>query len=174
MRYRLALRMFERYTENARRVIFFARYEASQYGSPYIETEHLLLGLLREDHRREDRALANLLAKEHIVEPEIRAEIERRITRRERLSTSGNLSDECKRILQFASDAAEKLGHRWVVTGHLLLGILRLDSSLAAQVLISLGLKPDQMQEQIAKALSAGYKFGPSGISVGHRDSGNS
>jgi ATP-dependent Clp protease ATP-binding subunit ClpC len=168
--------MFERYTENARRVIFFARYEASQYGSPYIETEHLLLGLLREDRGREDRALANLLAKEHIVEPEIRAEIERRITRRERLSTSvePDLSDKCKRILQFASDAAEKLGHRWVVTGHLLLGILRLDSSLAAQVLISLGLKPDQMQEQIAKALSAGYKFGPSGISVGHRDSGNS
>ncbi len=52
--------MFERYTEKARRVIFFARYEASQYGSPYIETEHLLLGLLRED-----KALANRFLRSH-------------------------------------------------------------------------------------------------------------
>jgi len=49
--------MFERYTEKARRVIFFARYEASQYGSPYIETEQLLLGLLREDHTLVRRVL---------------------------------------------------------------------------------------------------------------------
>ena len=52
--------MFERYTEKARRVIFFARYEASQYGSPYIETEHLLLGLMRED-----KALANRFLRSH-------------------------------------------------------------------------------------------------------------
>src|SRR5215831_17094070 len=68
--------MFERYSEKARRVIFFARYEASNYGSPYIESEHVLLGLLREDH-----ALANRLGNRRIVEPEIRAEIETRITR---------------------------------------------------------------------------------------------
>jgi hypothetical protein len=150
--------MFERYTEKARRVIFFARYEASNYGSPYIETEHLLLGLLREDH-----LLSNLLAKEHIVETEIRAEIERRITRRERFSTSVEvpLSDECKRILKFAGDAAAKLGHRQVETGHLLLGILRVDSSLAAQVLISRGLKRDSIQEQIANALNARYEATP-------------
>jgi len=67
--------MFERYTERARRVVFFARYEASNYGSRYIETEHLLLGLLRED-----RALAARLAKDGIVGPEIRSEIEKRIT----------------------------------------------------------------------------------------------
>jgi len=66
--------MFERYTERARRVIFFARYEASQYGSPYIETEHLLLGLLRED-----RALTKWFPDQSNVEPEIRAEIEKRI-----------------------------------------------------------------------------------------------
>ena len=52
--------MFERYTEKARRVIFFARYEASQFGSPYIETEHLLLGLLRED-----KALTNRFLRSH-------------------------------------------------------------------------------------------------------------
>src|SRR5215831_11846708 len=71
-----SMHMSERYTEKARRVIFFARYEASNYGSPYIESEHVLLGLLREDH-----ALANRLGNRRIVEPEIRAEIETRITR---------------------------------------------------------------------------------------------
>jgi hypothetical protein len=147
--------MFERFTEQARRVIFFARYEASNYGSPYIETEHLLLGLLREDH-----SLADRLGKEHVVEPEIRAEIERRITRRERISTSVEmpLSDECKSILKYAVDAATKLGHRSVETKHLLLGILRLETSLAAQILISRSFKPEPIQEQIAKAPSAGYE----------------
>ena len=63
--------MFERYTEKARRVIFFARYEASQFGSPYIETEHLLLGLLRED-----KALANRFLRSHAAVESIRKQIE--------------------------------------------------------------------------------------------------
>src|ERR1700676_423656 len=88
--------VFERYTEKARRVIFFARYEASQYGSPYIETEHLLLGLLRED-----RTLAKWFPRESNVEPEIRTEIEGQITQRERISTSVEvpLTEECKTAL---------------------------------------------------------------------------
>jgi ATP-dependent Clp protease ATP-binding subunit ClpC len=68
--------MFERYTEKARRVIFFARYEASQDGSPYIETEHLLLGLLREDHM-----LAKWFPAESDISAGIRTEIEGHITR---------------------------------------------------------------------------------------------
>jgi ATP-dependent Clp protease ATP-binding subunit ClpC len=75
--------VFERYTEKARRVIFFARYEASQYGSPYIETEHLLLGLMRED-----KALANRFLRQQGSIESIRKEIEARITIRERISTS--------------------------------------------------------------------------------------
>ena len=63
--------MFERYTEKARRVIFFARYEASQFGSPYIETEHLLLGLLRED-----KALTNRFLRSHASVESIRKQIE--------------------------------------------------------------------------------------------------
>ena len=70
--------MFEKYTERARRVIFFGRYEASQYGSPYIETEHLLLGLLRED-----KALANRFLRSHGSIESIRKEIESRITVRD-------------------------------------------------------------------------------------------
>ena len=114
--------MFERYTEKARRVIFFARYEASQYGCPYIETEHLLLGLMRED-----KALANRFLRSHGSIESIRKEIEQRITIRERISTSVEvpLSQESKRILNFATEEAERLGHKHVGTEHLLLGILR-------------------------------------------------
>jgi len=91
--------MFERYTEKARRAIFFARYEASQFGSPYIETEHLLLGLLREY-----KALIHRFRRSHHSHPSvesIRKQIEAHTTVREKTSTSVDLplSDECKRIL---------------------------------------------------------------------------
>ena len=107
--------MFERYTEKARRVIFFARYEASQYGSPYIETEHLLLGLMRED-----KALANRFLRQQGSIESIRKEIEARITIRERISTSVEvpLSAECKRILNMAAEEAERLGVKHVATEH--------------------------------------------------------
>jgi hypothetical protein len=147
--------MFERYTEKARRVIFFARYEASNYGSHYIESEHLLLGLLREDH-----SLARWFPGDKNVEPDIRAEIERRITRGERISISVEvpLTAECKRILNLAGEASERLGHRAVETEHLLIGILRVEESLAAQILIARGLNPKPIQEQLAKAPSAKYQ----------------
>ena len=89
--------MFQRYTEKARRVIFFARYEASQYGSPYMESEHFLLGLLRED-----LGLVRRFLGPNSVTTDIRAEIERQITRRERISTSVEvpLTTECKKILE--------------------------------------------------------------------------
>jgi len=140
--------MFERYTEKARRVIFFSRYEASNYGSPYIEAEHLLLGLFRED-----RALAERLLGERNVEPEIRAEIERRITRGQQFPTSVEvpLSDECKKVLDFAAETAERMGHRHVGTEHLMIGILRVETSLAAQILIARGLEAGPIQEQMAK-----------------------
>src|ERR671933_104363 len=84
--------MFERYTERARRVIFFARYEASQFGSTTIETEHLLLGLIREDKNLTNRFLRNSSSIESI-----RKEIEGRTTIREKVSTSIDLplSIEC-------------------------------------------------------------------------------
>src|SRR5207244_2029108 len=88
--------MFERYTEKARRVIFFGRYEASQFGSPYIEAEHLLLGLLRED-----KALTNrFLRSPHASIESIRKQIEGRTTVREKVSTSVDLplSQEGKRV----------------------------------------------------------------------------
>src|SRR5438552_7025607 len=125
--------VFERYTEKARRVIFFARYEASQYGSPYIETEHLLLGLLRED-----RALAKKFLGEVNSEEGIRAEIEKHITPRERLSTSVEvpLTLESKKILNLAAEEADRLGHRHIGTEHVLVGLLRVEGgSLAGEIL---------------------------------------
>ncbi len=123
--------MFERYTEKARRAIFFARYEASQYGSPYIETEHLLLGLLRED-----RALAKRFLGEVNSEEGIRAEIERHTTSRERISTSVEvpLTLESKKILNLAAEEADRLGHRHIGTEHILLGLLRVEDSLAGKI----------------------------------------
>jgi ATP-dependent Clp protease ATP-binding subunit ClpC len=145
--------VFERYTEKARRVIFFARYEASQYGSPYIETEHLLLGLMRED-----KALANRFLRTHGSIESIRKEIESRITIRERISTSVEvpLSQECKRILNYAAEEAERLGHKHVGTEHLLLGILREEKCFGAEILTERGLRLSSLREELAR--SAGEK----------------
>src|SRR6202045_83674 len=145
--------MFERYTEKARRVIFFARYEASQYGSPYIETEHLLLGLLRED-----KALANRFLHTHGSIESIRKESESRITVRERISTSVEvpLSQECKRILNYAAEEAERLGHKHVGTEHLLLGVMREEKSFGAEILIERGLRLSTVREELQR--SAGEK----------------
>ena len=88
------------------------------------------------------------------VNAEIRAEIERRITRRERIPTSVEvpLTDECKQTLNLAAEECERLGHRYVEPGHILLGILRVEGSLAAGVLQARGLKPAALREELAKA----------------------
>src|SRR6266480_4824945 len=140
--------MFERYTEKARRVIFFARYEASQYGSPYIETEHLLLGLLREDRALVKRFLGDLHSEEGI-----RAEIERHITRRERFSTSVEvpLTLESKKIPNLAAEEADRQGHRHIGTEHVLLGLLRVEGSLAGEILRARGVRVATLREQVAK-----------------------
>ena len=130
--------MFERYTEKARRVIFFARYEASQFGSPYIETEHLLLGLLRED-----KALTNRFLRSHASVESIRKQIEAHTTIREKVSTSVDLplSNECKRVLAYAAEEAERLGHKHIGTEHLLLGLLREEKCFASEILQERGLE---------------------------------
>ena len=141
--------MFERYTEKARRAIFFARYEASNYGSIRIETEHLLLGVLREDQALARYCLGRVGAGE-----EIRTEIEKRIIRGERISTSVEmpLSEECQKVLHLATEESQRLGTGHVGTEHLLLGILRLHGSLAAQLLQARGVKPEPLPEELAKA----------------------
>jgi hypothetical protein len=149
--------MFERYTERARRVIFFARYEASQFGSHAIETEHLLLGLIREDKNLTNRFLQAPSIKS------LRAEIESRTTIREKVSTSIDLplSNECKRILAYSAEEAERLNHRHIGTEHLLLGILREQNSVAAQLLTERGLRVEAVREELARKGAADFEQGP-------------
>jgi len=143
--------MFERYTEKARRVIFFARYEASQFGSPYIETEHLLLGLLRED-----KALANRFLRSHAAVESIRKQIEGHTTIREKVSTSVDLplSHECKRVLAYGAEEAERLSHKHIGTEHLLLGLLREEKCFAAEILHERGLRLSTIREELARSQS--------------------
>jgi ATP-dependent Clp protease ATP-binding subunit ClpC len=132
-------------------VIFFARYEASQFGSPYIETEHLLLGLLRED-----KALANRFLRSHAALESIRKQVESQTTIREKVSTSVDLplSHECKRVLAYAAEEAERLSHKHIGTEHLLLGLLREEKSFAAEILHERGLRLNQVREEIARSSS--------------------
>ncbi len=145
--------MFEKYTEKARRVIFFARYEASQFGSPYIETEHLLLGLIREDKNLTSRFFPKANSTIH----DIRKEIEGRTLIREKVSTSVDLpfSEECKRALNSAAEESERLSHKHIGTEHLLLGLLREENSIAADILKEHGLRPGMIREELNRGSSA-------------------
>src|SRR5579863_5752149 len=138
--------MFERYTEKARRVIFFARYEASQYGSPCIETEHLLLGLCREDH------LIRRLLGDAGVDSEIRKQIEARIIRRERFATSVEvpLSANARKVLDLAVEEADRLSQRHIGTEHMLLGLLRTEDSLGSEIARGSGLKAEEYREKLS------------------------
>src|SRR5947207_9301882 len=140
--------MFERYTEKARRVIFFARYEASQFGSPYIETEHLLNILLLEDNAQTNRFLRSTASVESI-----RKQIEGHTNIREKVSTSVDLplSNECKRVLAYAAEEAERLSHKHIGTEHLLLGLLREEKCFAAQILMERDLRLNQVREELAQ-----------------------
>jgi ATP-dependent Clp protease ATP-binding subunit ClpC len=139
--------MFERYTEKARRVIFFARYEASEFGSPCIETEHVLLGLLRED-----KALANRFLPSGESVESIRTQIRSLTTVREKLPTSVDLplSHDSKRVLTYAAEEASRLSHRHIGPEHLLLGLLREEAGLAANLLRERGLSIEQVREELS------------------------
>jgi ATP-dependent Clp protease ATP-binding subunit ClpC len=144
--------MFERYTERARRVLFFARYEASQLGSISIETEHLLLGLIREGKGLTSR----IFARSHLSLESIRKEIEGRTVFREKVSTSVEIpfSAETKRVLQFAAEEADRLLHNYIGTEHLLLGILREERSVAATLLMEKGMRLNTVREDIVALLN--------------------
>jgi ATP-dependent Clp protease ATP-binding subunit ClpC len=141
--------MFERYTEKARRVIFFARYEASQFGAPAIEPEHLLLGLMREDKTLTGR----FFPRAQVSIESIRKEIEGRTLLREKISTSVELplAPETKHVLAFAHEESDRLQHRHIGTEHLLLGLLREERSMAAEILYERGLRLNAVRDEIAR-----------------------
>jgi uncharacterized protein YbbC (DUF1343 family) len=145
--------MFERYTEKARRVIFFARYEASQFGSQSIEPEHVLLGLLREDREITKRFFPGT----RVSLEAIREEIERRSELLEKITTAVELplSNASKRVLAFAHEESDRLEHRHIGTEHLLLGLLREEGSKAAEILYEYGLRLNGVRDEIAQQTGA-------------------
>ena len=145
--------MFERYTEKARRVIFFARYEASQFGAPAIEPEHLLLGLMREDKTLTGR----FFPRAQVSIESIRKEIEGRTLLREKISTSVELplAPETKRVLAYAHEESDRLQNRHIGTEHLLLGLLREERSMAAEILYERGLRLNAVRDEIARQSGA-------------------
>jgi uncharacterized protein YbbC (DUF1343 family) len=145
--------MFERYTEMARRVIFFARYEASYFGAPMIEPEHLLLGLSREDKPLFARFLTD--SKQSLVS--IRGQVEQHSSSRARIDVAVELplGPDTKQALFYAHEESERMGNHHIGTEHLLLGLMRLENSIAAQILRDLGLRIDAMRDVLAEKVAA-------------------
>jgi len=144
--------MFEHYTERAIRVIQFARYEATQLGSRTIETEHLLLGLIREGNGITSRIFSRC----KITFEEIRKEIEARIILREKISPAIEPppSPDVDKVLTFAAEEAEHLNHKYIGTEHILLGILRLENCVAAEILRQKGMKLTVIRSEISNILN--------------------
>ncbi|CAN5849815.1 ATP-dependent Clp protease ATP-binding subunit [soil metagenome] len=142
--------MFERYTEKARRVIFFARYEALQYGSHFIAPEHILLGLMREDKTVSARFFP---FRKSVTVEAVRREVEERIVLRERIPQSAelHLAPESKKILIYANEESRSLRNRHIGPEHLLLGLLREEKSVAAEILYQFGLRIGDVRQEVSR-----------------------
>jgi uncharacterized protein (TIGR03435 family) len=146
--------MFERFTERARRVLFFALAEATSLGSASIDPEQLLLGLLREG----EGLPARLFADAGLVREDIRQEVLRRVPAATRASASPEIpfSAAAHRVLQHSADEAQRLSHTSIGSEHLLLGLLSEDGGVAADVLTSRGLRRDWVRERLVQLLRGG------------------
>src|SRR5262244_3271735 len=138
--------MFEKYNEKARRALFFARYEASKLGSKVIESEHLLLGILREG----EDIIKEIFSRFNVKPEEVRREIEGDRIFVERISSTAELplSEESKKILAYASHEAESMMHPYVGTEHLLIGLLRVDGCVAGRLLAARGFNLYGVREE--------------------------
>jgi Clp amino terminal domain, pathogenicity island component len=140
--------MFERYTEKARRVVFFARYEATQYGSREIETAHLLLGLIREA-----KFISRWVAK---VDTEaIRRRIESLTPKLQPISTSVDLplSTASQEVLSQAALEADRLNHKYIAIDHLFLALVQEQSTSVGKLLRECGADPSAVRETLAKSV---------------------
>ena len=146
--------MFERYAEAARRVLFFSRYETSQLGRVSIETEHILLGLLRD----RQGLTQTIFTRAKISYDEVEAEIRARGGVRERTPTSVEIpfSTATQRVLQYSAEEADRLRHSYIGTEHLLLGLLREEPSVEAAILARHGLTLESTREAIRQLLTEG------------------
>jgi ATP-dependent Clp protease ATP-binding subunit ClpC len=136
--------MFERYNQTARRVVFFARFAASQGGSPAIESEHLLLGLIREA----GLILARLAPSLSIED--LRAKIPRKIiVENPNMRIHMPLTPECKRILSYSAEEANDMDHRYIGPEHLLLAMLRENTCVAARLLAEMDVQLERVRQQL-------------------------
>ena len=153
--------MFNRFTERARKVILLAKEEAKRFNHDYIGTEHILLGLVREG----EGVAAAVLASFGLSSDKIRLEVEKLVQPGPSTVVSGDLpfTPKAKKVIELAMDEAHSLGHNYIGTEHLLLGLIREGEGVASQVLMNLGLELDKVREEVMNLLGSeipGYEMG--------------
>jgi ATP-dependent Clp protease ATP-binding subunit ClpC len=148
--------MFERLTDRARKVMALANQEAQRFNHEYIGTEHILLGLVKEG----SGVGANVLKNLDIDLRKVRLEVEKLVKSGPEMVTMGKLpqTPRAKKVIEYAIEEARNLNHNYVGTEHLLLGLLREQDGVAAQVLMNLGLKLEEVREEVLNLLGAGVE----------------
>ncbi|MBW8017105.1 MAG: ATP-dependent Clp protease ATP-binding subunit [Planctomycetes bacterium] len=146
--------MFERFTDRARKVMALANQEAQRFNHEYIGTEHILLGLVKEG----SGVGANVLKNLDVDIKKLRLEIEKLVKSGPDMVTMGKLpqTPRAKKVIEFAIEEARALNHNYVGTEHILLGLLRETEGIAAQVLLNLGLKLENVRQEVLNLLGAG------------------
>jgi ATP-dependent Clp protease ATP-binding subunit ClpC len=157
--------MYERFTDRARKVMQLANQEAQRFNHEYIGTEHILLGLVKEG----SGVAANVLKNLDVDLRKIRLEVEKLVQSGPDMVTMGKLpqTPRAKKVIEYAVEEARNLNHNYVGTEHLLLGLLREEEGVAAQVLRNLGLKLEDVREEVLNLLGHNMESGESGGSGG-------
>src|SRR3984957_5148888 len=150
--------MYERFTDRARKVMQLANQEAQRFNHEYIGTEHILLGLVKEG----SGVAANVLKNLEIDLRKIRLEVEKIVQTGPDMVTMGKLpqTPRAKKVIEYSIEEARNLNHNYVGTEHLLLGLLREQEGVAAQVLMNLGLKLEDVREEVLSLLGHGLEGG--------------
>ncbi|TWT53480.1 ClpA/B family protein [Rubripirellula amarantea] len=167
--------MYERFTDRARKVMQLANQEAQRFNHEYIGTEHILLGLVKEG----SGVAANVLKNLEVDLRKIRLEVEKLVQSGPEMVTVGKLpqTPRAKKVIEYSMEEARNLNHSYVGTEHILLGLLREQEGVAAQVLMNLGLKLDDVREEVLNLLGHGLEgaeVGERGGRTGEGDSGSS
>ncbi|MFM2093918.1 MAG: negative regulator of tic competence ClpC/MecB [Planctomycetota bacterium] len=150
--------MYERFTDRARKVMQLANQEAQRFNHEYIGTEHILLGLVKEG----SGVAANVLKNLDVDLRKIRLEVEKLVQSGPEMVTMGKLpqTPRAKKVIEYSMEEARNLNHNYVGTEHILLGLLREQEGVAAQVLMNLGLKLDEVREEVLNLLGHGLEGG--------------
>jgi ornithine carbamoyltransferase len=150
--------MWQRFTERARRVVFFAQEEAARYGENYVATEHLLLGLVRES----DSVAGRILERLDVPLGRLRVEIEMQVTRGHgKLGQDMQLTPRAKKVIDLAYEEARELNNNYIGTEHLLLGLVREGDGLAARVLVKQGADYERTKKAVQEMQEAGGPMTP-------------